>query len=43
MQFYFAHKQLLKNPVFYVTCWFLFMVFSSLLKESQDEMFNLII
>ncbi len=29
MQFYFAHKQLLKSPVFYVACWFLFMVFSS--------------
>ncbi len=29
MQFYFAHKQLLKSPFFYVACWFLLMVFSS--------------
>ncbi len=43
MQFYFAHKQLLKSPVFNVACWFLFMVFSSnkwfanKKKETQDK------
>ncbi len=38
MQFYFAHKQLLKS--FYVACWFLFMVFSAnkwFAKKRQDK------